>query len=135
MINVGDRFRLNNKNWEVIFIDNNSVVVARSENGEERIVSQRTIYKDWYEQQKQRVDECCKVIDNLGRCAKLQEEKIDRLEKRWSELRARLIKTCKSDRTVAKQYSRSFLCLLDELEGKENVFETVQQLEEDNNDI
>ncbi|WBF53798.1 hypothetical protein [Macrococcoides canis] len=104
MIKVGDRFRLNNKNWEVIFIDNDSVAVARSENGEGIIVSQRTIYKNWYEQQKQRADE---------------------LEKRWSELRARLIKSCKSDRTVAKQYSRSFLCLLDELEGKENVFETV----------
>lgn len=65
MIKIGDRFNLNNENWEVIFIDSDAVVVARSENGEEGIVSQRTIYKNWYEQQKQRADE---------------------LEKRWSEL-------------------------------------------------
>lgn len=110
LINEGDRFSLNNENWEVIFIDNESVAIARSENGEGKIVSQRTIYKNWYEQQKQRADE---------------------LEKRWSELRERLIKTCKSDRTVAKQYSRSFLCLLDELEGKENVFETLQKLDKE----
>lgn len=63
-----------------------------------------------------------------------QKQRADELEKRWSALRERLIETCKADRIVAKQYSRSFLCLLDELEGKENVFETVQQLEEDNND-
>lgn len=59
-------------------------------------------------------------------------QRADELEKRWNELRGRLIETCKSDRTVAKQYTRSFLCLLDELEGKENVFETVQSLENDN---
>lgn len=62
-----------------------------------------------------------------------QKQRADELEKRWSELRKRLIETCKADRIVAKQYSRSFLCLLDELEGKENVFETVQQLEGDDN--
>lgn len=71
MIKTGDRFNLNNENWEVIFIDNDAVVVARSENGEEGIVSQRTIYKDWYEQQKQRADE---------------------LEKQWEKLKEHFIK-------------------------------------------
>ncbi|UBH10095.1 hypothetical protein [Macrococcus armenti] len=56
LINEGDRFRLNNENWEVIFINNDSVAVARSENGKGRIVSQRTIYKSWYEQQKQQIN-------------------------------------------------------------------------------
>ncbi|MGK0575533.1 hypothetical protein [Macrococcus capreoli] len=56
MIKVGDKFNLNNKNWEVILIDNDAVVVARNENGEEGIVSQRTIYKNWYEQQKQQIN-------------------------------------------------------------------------------
>lgn len=71
MIKVGDRFNLNNENWEVIFIDSDAVVVARSENGEEGIVSQHTIYKDWYEQQKQRADE---------------------LEKRWKKLKEHFVK-------------------------------------------
>ncbi|RAI79315.1 hypothetical protein BFS35_012205 [Macrococcoides goetzii] len=71
MIKVGDRFSLNNENWEVIFINNDSVAVARSENGEGRVVSQRTIYKNWYEQQKQRAD---------------------RAEKRWSELKNFLLR-------------------------------------------
>lgn len=61
-----------------------------------------------------------------------QKQRADELEKRWSELRGRLIENCKADRTVAKQYARSFLCLLDELEGRENVFETVQSLENNN---
>ncbi|WP_157827309.1 hypothetical protein [Macrococcoides caseolyticum] len=56
---------MNNENWEVIFIDSDAVVVARSENGEEGIVSQRTIYKNWYEQQKQRADLLGKRWKNL----------------------------------------------------------------------
>lgn len=71
MIKIGDRFNLNNENWEVIFIDSDAVVVARSENGEEGIVSQRTIYKNWYEQQKQRAD---------------------LLEKRWKKLKEHFVK-------------------------------------------
>lgn len=71
MIKIGDRFNLNNENWEVIFIDSDAVVVARSENGEEGIVSQRTIYKNWYEQQKQRAD---------------------LLEKRWKNLKEHFVK-------------------------------------------
>lgn len=111
MIKTGDRFNLNNENWEVIFIDNDAVVVARSENGEEGIVSQRTIYKNWYEQQKQRADElaelyvqsekeseslsislCERIERYQERTTKLIQEKskaverADELEKRWSEL-------------------------------------------------
>ena len=112
MIKVGDKFNLNNENWEVIFIDSDAVVVARSENGEEGIVSQRTIYKNWCEQQKQRADELaelyvqsekeseslsislCERIERYHeRTTKLIQEKskaverADELEKRWSELR------------------------------------------------
>ncbi|UBH21582.1 hypothetical protein LAU42_07200 [Macrococcus armenti] len=71
--------------------------------------------------EKQRADECCKVIDNLGRCAKLQEEKIDRLEKRWSELRERL--------NASFENSEYFL----EGFGFSDVLKLMQQLEEDNN--
>ncbi|TDM41817.1 hypothetical protein ETI10_01645 [Macrococcoides goetzii] len=72
MIKVGDKFNLNNKNWEVILIDNDAVVVARSENGEEGIVSQRTIYKSWYEQQKHRADRAEKRWDTLRRKLKYE---------------------------------------------------------------
>ncbi|UBH14866.1 hypothetical protein [Macrococcus armenti] len=188
MINVGDKFILNNENWEVIFIDDDSVAVARSENGEEGIVSQRTIYKYWYEQQKQRADELSesnkwllnRVDDlqetienlhdnnlsdlvtyirvnindkwtNLGIVAEedeiqehfefvdgllKQKQRANELEKRWSELKQMGIETysnLKKDKSVLAQYIGSILCVMDELEGKENVFETVQQLEEDNN--
>ncbi|UBH10612.1 hypothetical protein [Macrococcus armenti] len=74
LINAGDKFNLDNKNWEVIFIDNDSVAVARSEIGEEGIVSQRTIYKNWYEHQKQRADELELQLKETTKVA------IDRLE-------------------------------------------------------
>ena len=70
--------------------------------------SYEEVYKSWYEQQKQRADE---------------------LEKRWNILRDRLIEIYKNDTETGKQYLRSFLCLLDELEGTENIFETAQNLE------
>jgi len=65
LIKVGDKFNLNNENWEVIFIDNDSVAITRSENGEGRVVSQHTIYKNWYEQQKQRADELQDIIERF----------------------------------------------------------------------
>ncbi|UBH07858.1 hypothetical protein [Macrococcus armenti] len=65
LINAGDKFNLDNKNWEVIFIDNDSVAVARSEIGEGRVVSQRTIYKTWYEHQKQRADELENILTHI----------------------------------------------------------------------
>lgn len=81
--------------------------------------------------EKEADDTLVRTLDEVSEMYLAEKKRADRAEKRWSELKERLIKTCKSDRAVAKQYSRSFLCLLDELEGKENVFETVQQLEED----
>ena len=98
MIKVGDKFNLNNENWEVIFIDSDAVVVARSENGEEGIVSQRTIYKNWYEQQKQRADELeDRISEEIRKRFQLEDrwrkayERADELEKRWSELKKTLL--------------------------------------------
>lgn len=59
-----------------------------------------------------------------------QKQRADELEKRWNSLRDRLVEIYKNDTETGKQYLRSFLCLLDELEGKENVFETVQNLKD-----
>ncbi|TDM43463.1 hypothetical protein ETI09_03565 [Macrococcoides canis] len=75
-------------------------------------------------EQKQRADECCKVIDNLGRCAKLQEEKIDRLENRWSELKEKLFRYENIPQRI--QSFETVLALMNEMERIEM---------EDNNDI
>lgn len=111
LIKVGDKFNFEEDEWTVVNVTGcDNTLIARTKDGDVGTFFENTVYQYMYEQQKQRAD---------------------RAEKRWSELKKRLIENCKSDRTVAKQYSRAFLCLLDELEGKENVFETVQQLEED----
>lgn len=60
-----------------------------------------------------------------------QKQRADTLEKRWSELKKKIIKLHNYSTPVGKQNMRGFLVLMDELEGKENIFETVQQLEED----
>ena len=106
MIKVGDKFTGIYGRKEVvtsIWLNDKTVGV---ESG--LAYSYEEVYKSWYEQQKQRADE---------------------LEKRWNILRDRLIEIYKNDTETGKQYLRSFLCLLDELEGKENIFETVQNLE------
>lgn len=94
MIKVGDRFSLNNENWEVIFIDNESVAIARSENGEGRVVSQCTIYKNWYEQQKQRADELQddnevlnNTISNLLVQITEYANRMGSADKKWNELK------------------------------------------------
>ena len=59
-----------------------------------------------------------------------EKQRADELENQWNKLRDRLVRIYKNDTETGKQYLRSFLCLLDELEGKENVFETVQNLKD-----
>lgn len=99
MLNIYDNITWENQEWKVYHIDkeNNTVRLQRTEDGTgiATVVDLRVLesdyYKQLYEQQKHRADECCKVIDNLGRCAKLQEEKINRLEKRWEKLKEHFI--------------------------------------------
>lgn len=98
MIKVGDYIKFNNKidRVEEIIPTPNDKYMIYFENIDRGVLfdglyeSMIVDYKQLYEQQKQRADECFKVIDNLGRSAKLQEEKIDRLEKRWSTLRRKI---------------------------------------------
>lgn len=73
-------------------------------------------------EQKQRVDECFKAIDNLGRCVKLQEEKINYLEKRWSELKDSI----KSDLVEAEGYEDQNK-MMDLIE----ILDKMQRLEDD----
>jgi len=75
------------------------------------------------------------VIEDIRSDYERQKLRADELEKRWSELKQMGIKTylnLKKDKSVLAQYIGSILCVMDELEGKENVFETVQSLEDDN---
>lgn len=60
-----------------------------------------------------------------------EKSRADELENRWNDLRARVITVCRYDTPIGKQYNRAFLCLMDEVEGKENVFETVQEMEDE----
>lgn len=131
MIKVGDYIKFNNKidRVEEIVPTPNDKYMIYFENIDHGVLfdglyeSMIVDYKKMYEQQKLRADECCKVIDNLGRCAKLQEEKIDRLEKRWSELK----------KYFEKQIDKSYGLL--HWSRCNGMLELMQQLEEDKNDI
>jgi len=75
------------------------------------------------------------VIEDIRSDCEQQKQRADELEKRWSEMKQMGIETysnLKKDKSVLAQYIGSILCVMDELEGKENVFETVQSLEDNN---
>lgn len=112
MIKVGDKFKDELKEWTVCEVYRGAALAFSGNITRE--FSKQYIYTIMYLEQKQRADE---------------------LEKRWSELKQMGIETysnLKKDKSVLAQYIRSILCVMDELEGKENVFETVQSLEDDN---
>lgn len=106
MIKVGDKLHHQGKEWNVEFAGKPFVHLKH---GDDFIIeSSHIFWNKLYVEQKQRADE---------------------LENQWNDLRNRLVEIYKNDTETGKQYLRSFLCLLDELEGKENIFETVQNLE------
>lgn len=79
-----------NTKWHVIGFDKGMLECVSEDSVKVEYITKEFGLEMYAEQQKQRADECHKVIDNLGRCAKLQEEKIYQLEKRWSELKERM---------------------------------------------
>jgi len=86
LIKVGDKY-INRHNEEMTITKITPYVVETKGKGVEINSSYSSVLYDLASYQKQRADECHKVIDNLGRCVKLQEEKIYQLEKRWSDLK------------------------------------------------
>lgn len=106
MIKVGDKLHHQGKEWNVEFAGKPFIHLKHEDDF--IIESSHIFWNKLYVEQKQRADE---------------------LENQWNDLRNRLVEIYKNDTETGKQYLRSFLCLLDELEGKENVFETVQNLE------
>ncbi|MDJ1088040.1 hypothetical protein [Macrococcoides caseolyticum] len=94
------------------------------------------------EQQKKRADELEQKLNKeveesyqMENRWRTEVERADELEKRWSEMRNKTIETyatLKKEKSILAQYIGSILCVMDEIEGKENVFETVQSLEDNN---
>lgn len=119
MINIGDSIKYNNKDYIVrhvhnpLFKSKQEVAHIVIQNKDETISLPFTsYYRELYEMETQYSNE---------------------LEKRWNDMKDKVATTyveLLTEKPVLAQYIGSMLCIMDELEGKENVFETLQKLQE-----
>ena len=134
MIKAGDRFNFNKKEWTVIGLYNfEDMLEAKDEDGNESCFMQSKVYKNWYEQQKQRADELesllytyrenSKSIPDLIEKIQASNKRADELEKRWSEMKERM------EREQKEAFSKGYI----DYDAFSYVLEVMHDLEEDNN--
>lgn len=128
MIQVGEKLLLDGKQIKVIiYNDCGGVYVSDNADDEKGI---ELTYEEAYEYlwlyEKHRADEAEKRADEAVK-------RTDAADEKWEDLKRQAVETYNGlddfRHMAYKQMVRSLICVMDELEGKENVFETVQKLE------